>query len=184
MKEIILTGRVWKFGDNVSTDIIYPSKYFPFDLSDPYKIATHVMAGEDIHFSEKITKGDFIVAGRNFGCGSSREQATIALKYAGVGVVIAESFARIFFRNAINVGLPVIRCEGISSEVTTGDRIKVNLSTGEIKILRTGKVLMGEGLPAFLLDIMKNGGLVGHTKKISGKTALTNTGGEREFKLK
>jgi len=171
MEKSILTGKVWKFGDNVSTDIIYPSKYFPVDLSDPYKIATHAMAGEEIDFSKKIAKGDIIVAGRNFGCGSSREQAAITLKYAGVGLIIAESFARIFFRNAINIGLPLIRCKGIFSQVMTGDRVQVNLNTGEIKNLRTGNVLRGESLPPFLLEIIKDGGLIAHIKKTYTKTS-------------
>ncbi len=154
-----ITGKVWKFGDNVDTDIIIPGKYLR--TTDMSIFVAHVMEGIDPQFSKKVQKGDVIVAGENFGCGSSREQAPLALKYAGVACVVAGSFARIFFRNAINVGLPIIEAKIDCKE---GDTIEIDLGNG---------IIMNEGvdytvtkLPDFLQEILTDGGLVGHRKKV------------------
>jgi methanogen homoaconitase small subunit len=154
-----ITGKVWKFGDNIDTDVIIPGKYLR--TTDMSIFAAHVMEGIDPQFSKKVQKGDVIVAGENFGCGSSREQAPLALKYAGVACVVAGSFARIFFRNAINVGLPIIEAridceEGDTIEIDTGNGIIVH---GNVKHQATK-------LPEFLQEILADGGLVGHRKKV------------------
>lgn len=154
-----ITGKVWKFGDNIDTDVIIPGKYLR--TTDLSIFAAHAMEGIDPQFSKKVQKGDVIVADENFGCGSSREQAPLALKYAGVACVVAESFARIFFRNAINVGLPIIEAridceEGDTIEIDTGNGIIVNRN---MKYQATK-------LPEFLQEILADGGLVGHRKKV------------------
>jgi methanogen homoaconitase small subunit len=156
----VISGKAWKFGDNVDTDVIIPGKYLR--TTDMGVFAAHVMEGIDPLFSQKVKKGDIIVAGANFGCGSSREQAPLALKHAGVACVVAESFARIFFRNAINVGLPIIEAKIHCKE---GDRIEINLEQG---IINTGnKTVFATKLPGFLREILADGGLVEHRKKVS-----------------
>jgi methanogen homoaconitase small subunit len=155
-----ISGKAWKFGDNVDTDVIIPGKYLR--TTDMSVFASHVMEGIDPLFSQKIKKSDIIVAGANFGCGSSREQAPLALKHAGVACVVAESFARIFFRNAINVGLPIIEARIDCEE---GDIIEIDLENG---IVRTGtKRVSATKLPGFLREILADGGLVEHRKKVS-----------------
>jgi len=156
-----IRGRVWVFGDNIDTDVIIPGRYLV--LSDPEELAKHVMEGVDPDFSKKVKKGDIIVAGRNFGCGSSREHAVIALKYAGISAIIAESFARIFFRNAINLGLPVIICPGIRGLVKNGDEVEIDLVKGKIK-LPGAKELSFEPLPPEIMDIIRAGGLINYLK--------------------
>jgi len=149
---------VWKYGDNVNTDVILPGKYLR--TTDVSIFAQHAMEGIDSGFSPRA--GDIIVAGKNFGCGSSREQAALALKYAKIGCVVAKSFARIFFRNAINVGLPIVEADALDA-VIPGDEIEVDLSTG---LVRTrNKVVKGERLPKFLQEILEDGGLVEHRKR-------------------
>ncbi len=155
----IITGRVWKFKDNIDTDVIIPGKYLR--TTDMSIFASHVMEGIDPLFSQKVKKGDIIVAGKNFGCGSSREQAPLALKHAGVTCIVAESFARIFFRNAINVGLPIIEAK---IECKEGDYIEIDLGKGIIK--NNEKIYPATKLPDFLLDILADGGLVKHRKKV------------------
>jgi methanogen homoaconitase small subunit len=155
---MIIRGKVWAYGDNVNTDVIIPGKYLR--TTDISVFAKHVMEGIDPNFSPQ--RGDIIVAGKNFGCGSSREQAVLALKYANVGCIVAKSFGRIFFRNAINVGLPIIEGD-IIDYVNTGDEIEVNISEGTIKIGK--KIIQGSKLPPFLLEILENGGLIEHRKK-------------------
>ncbi len=154
-----LTGIVWKFGDNIDTDVIIPGKYLR--TTDFGIFATHVMEAIDPQFPKKVEKGDVIVAGENFGCGSSREQAPLALKYAGVACVVARSFARIFFRNAINVGLPIIEA-GV--DCMEGDIIQIDMRSGII--VHEGVKYQATKLPDFLQEILADGGLVEHRKKI------------------
>ncbi len=154
-----ISGRIWKFGDNIDTDVIIPGKYLR--TTDMTVFASHVLEGIDPQFSKKVKKDDILVAGRNFGCGSSREQAPLALKYAGIGCIVAESFARIFFRNAINVGLPIIEARIDCKE---GDIIEICPSTGTIRL--DGKIYSATRLPDFLLEILMDGGLVEHRKKV------------------
>jgi len=158
-----LIGKAWKFGSNIDTDVIIPYKYKARTL-DPQELGAHCMEGLDPEFPRKISKGDFIVAGENFGCGSSREQAPIAIKGCGISAVIAESFARIFFRNAINIGLPALECPGITEEVNEGDTLEVDLENTIITNLTNGKKLFCIKLPKFLMEMLKAGGLIGYYK--------------------
>ncbi|VVB95715.1 Isopropylmalate/citramalate isomerase small subunit [uncultured archaeon] len=153
-----ISGRVWKFGDNIDTDVIIPGKYLR--TTDMSVFAAHVMEGIDPQFPQKVKKGDVIVAGENFGCGSSREQAPLSLKHAGVACIVARSFARIFFRNAVNVGLPIIEAK---IECEKGDIIEIDLEKGLVK--NKNNIYQGMKLPDFLLDILTDGGLVEHRKK-------------------
>ena len=153
-----ISGRVWKFKDNIDTDVIIPGKYLR--TTDMSVFASHVLEGVDPGFSKKVKKGDIIVAGKNFGCGSSREQAPLALKHAGVACIVAESFARIFFRNAINVGLPIIEAKIDCEE---GEIIDIDLENGIIKTKNASYT--GTKLPDFLREILADGGLVEHHKK-------------------
>jgi 3-isopropylmalate/(R)-2-methylmalate dehydratase small subunit len=157
------TGTTIKFGDNVDTDVILPGKYLV--LIDPNELAKHAMEGLDPAFPEKAEKGVIVVGGKNFGCGSSREQAPLALKYAGVQCVLAESFARIFFRNAINIGLPVIKCKGISAAVDNGDEVTVDFETGIIQNVSKGKSFQVAKLPPFILEILADGGLIENLRR-------------------
>jgi methanogen homoaconitase small subunit len=154
----MIKGRAWIYGDDVDTDVIIPGKYLR--TKDLSLLAAHVMEGIDPEFSTQVRRGDIIVAGRNYGCGSSREQAPVALKEAGVAAVVAKSFARIFYRNAINVGLPLVEAEVCCSK---GDIVEVDLSSGEVHV--GDKVVQGTKLPGFLLEILQDGGLVAHRKK-------------------
>ncbi|MGZ7134752.1 MAG: homoaconitase small subunit [Methanobacterium sp.] len=152
-----IQGRVWKFGDNIDTDVIIPGRYLrTFSLDD---LAEHVMEGIDPDFAKNVGKGDIIVADDNFGCGSSREQAPVALKHAGVSAIIAKTFARIFYRNAINIGLPVIIAE-INAD--NGDILKIDLEEGTIINVTTEETFKIEPFKKFMLDILKKGGLVHH----------------------
>ena len=158
-----ITGRVWKFGDDIDTDVIIPGKYLRTKNMEVF--AAHAMEGIDPEFAKRVEHGDIIVAGRNFGCGSSREQAPLALKYAGVACVIAKSFARIFFRNAINVGLPLMEAD---VKCQDGYEIRVDLLKGEVEV--SGKsIFKGNKLPDFLLEMLTDGGLVAHRKKVQSK---------------
>lgn len=156
----MIKGRVWKFGDDIDTDVIIPAKYLR--SVDQSVWPKHVLEGVDPEFSSKVRPGDIIVAGKNFGCGSSREQAALAIKWAGVAAVVAESFARIFFRNAINNGLPLIEAKGISKMVEEGDVIEIDLDSGIVKTPK-GEVRSAP-LPPFLQDILRSGGLVEYYK--------------------
>jgi 3-isopropylmalate/(R)-2-methylmalate dehydratase small subunit len=158
-----VTGKAVKFGDNIDTDVILPGKYLV--LIDPNDLAKHAMEGLDPAFPEKAAKGVIVVGGRNFGCGSSREQAPIALKYAGVKCVLAESFARIFFRNAINIGLPVIECKGISAAVDSGDEVAMDFETGKVQNVTKGTSLQAPKLPPFIVEILADGGLIENLRK-------------------
>ena len=151
-------GKVWMFGDDVNTDLIIPGKYL--ELVDPEEMAEHAMEGIDPDFPRKIQKGDIVVGGTNFGCGSSREHAPLALKYAGIDAVIAESFARIYYRNSINIGLPALECPGITEAVEEGDTVEVDVTGGTVKNTRTGAELSFTSLPGFMIEILGEGGLV------------------------
>ena len=151
-------GKVWMFGDDVNTDLIIPGKYL--ELVDPEEMAEHAMEGIDPDFPRKIQKGDIVVGGTNFGCGSSREHAPLALKYAGIDAVIAESFARIYYRNSINIGLPALECPGITEAVEEGDTVEVDVTGGTVKNTRTGTELSFTPLPGFMIEILGEGGLV------------------------
>ncbi|ADI74172.1 3-isopropylmalate dehydratase, small subunit [Methanohalobium evestigatum Z-7303] len=155
----MIEGRAWVYGDNIDTDVMIPGKYLR--TTDMQVFADHAMEGIDPEFSSKVQKGDVIVAGNNFGCGSSREQAPLALKHAGVACVVAKSFARIFFRNAINVGLPVMEADVECSE---GDIVKIDLKNGSVEV--NNKTFKGNKLPDFLLEILTDGGLVAHRRKL------------------
>jgi len=159
---MILKGKSHKFGNDVNTDYIISGKY-KFKTLDMNELAKHVMEDLDPDFYNKVTPGDFIVAGSNFGCGSSREQAPLAIKHAKIGAVIAKSFARIFFRNAINTGLPVIECD--TDKINPGDELEVDLSRGIIKNLTSGEDLPIKPLPDVMIKILNDGGLVEHFKK-------------------
>jgi 3-isopropylmalate/(R)-2-methylmalate dehydratase small subunit len=158
-----VTGNAVKFGDNVDTDVILPGKYLV--LIDPNDLAKHAMEGLDSDFPAKAKKGIVVVGGKNFGCGSSREQAPLALKYSGVKCVLAESFARIFFRNAINIGLPVIECMGISAAVDNGDELTVDFEAGTIQDVTNGKSFQVAKLPPFILEILADGGLIEYLRR-------------------
>ncbi len=152
-----------KFANNIDTAVILPGKWL--SLIDPKELAKHAMEGLDPTFPKKAEKGIIIVGGKNFGCGSSREQAPLALKYAGVQCVLAESFARIFYRNSINIGLPVIECKGISDAVAEGDEISVDLEEGKIQNLTQNKTLQGTKMPPFIMEILSDGGLIENLRK-------------------
>ncbi len=160
----MISGKAIKYGNNVNTDVILPGKYLVLTL-DPMELAKHAMEGLDPLFLRKAQGGAIIVAGRNFGCGSSREEAPLALKYAGVKCVLAESFARIFYRNAINVGLPVLECSGVSGKVEDGDELVVNLETGVIENRSKNLTLHATQLPEFIMEILSDGGLIEHLRK-------------------
>jgi 3-isopropylmalate/(R)-2-methylmalate dehydratase small subunit len=156
-------GKVWKFGDNVDTDQIIPARYL--NTSDPYELAQHVMEdSEHPNFAKEHQPGDIIVAGRNFGSGSSREHAPIAIKYAGVHVVVAKSFARIFFRNAINIGLPIVEAPEAVDEINHRDELEVDLDSGIIRNLTTGKEYKATKFPEELQAILRAGGLMEYAK--------------------
>ena len=157
-----LRGKVWKFGDDVSTDHITPGRYYHLRSNMP-ELAKHVMEDADPEFPKKMKAGDFIVAGKNFGMGSSREHAPLAIKIAGVSAVIAKSFARIFYRNAINVGLPVLIAD--TDEIEAGDEIEVNLSSGAIRNITKGIEIPTTPLPEIMIKILNEGGLVEYVKK-------------------
>jgi 3-isopropylmalate/(R)-2-methylmalate dehydratase small subunit len=164
---MMLRGRVHKFGENIDTDIIIPAKYL--DTTLPEELAAHCMEGLVDNFQGQVTPGDIIVAGANFGCGSSREHAPVAIKAAGISCVIAPSFARIFFRNAINIGLPVLVCAEAAADAVAGDELVVDLAAGEIKNVTKGATYQAAPFPEFLQGIITAGGLIEYTKaKLAG----------------
>lgn len=153
-------GRVFKYGDNVDTDVIIPARYL--NSSDPAELATHCMEDIDKEFVNQVQKGDIIVAEKNFGCGSSREHAPIAIKAAGVSCVIAETFARIFYRNAINIGLPIVECPEAAKAIEAGDEVEVNFDTGVITDLTKNTTYQGQAFPAFMQKIIASEGLINY----------------------
>jgi 3-isopropylmalate/(R)-2-methylmalate dehydratase small subunit len=158
-----LIGKAVKYGDDINTDYIIPGKYMV--LTDPVELAKHAMEGIDPSFTEK-SKDSIIVAGKNFGCGSSREQAPISLKYSGTKAIVAKSFARIFYRNAINIGLPVLECEGLWDIVKDGDQLMLDLESGEIKNLTNNKSTQAQPLPDFILELIEIGGLLNKLRRM------------------
>jgi len=155
-----LEGKVWKFGDDVNTDEIIPAIYL--NTTDPNEMATHCMEGIDPDFMEKITPGDIIVADKNFGCGSSREHAPIAIKAAEISCVIAKSFARIFYRNSINIGFPILECEEAARKIAAGDQIEVDLASGTIVNLTKDETYKAQPFPEFMQEIIAAGGLMSY----------------------
>ena len=153
-------GHVFKFGDNVDTDVIIPARYL--NSSDPKELAAHCMEDIDKEFVKKVSSGDIIVATKNFGCGSSREHAPIAIKAAGVSCVIAETFARIFYRNAINIGLPIIECPEAAQGIASGDEVEVDFDSGVITDKTTGVTYQGQAFPPFMQKIIDSEGLVNY----------------------
>jgi 3-isopropylmalate/(R)-2-methylmalate dehydratase small subunit len=158
-----LKGKVHKFGDDINTDEILPARYL--NTSDPMELALHAMEDADPEFVHKVRHGDFIVAGKNFGCGSSREHAPVALKAVGLSGVIAGSFARIFYRNAFNMGLAIFECPEAVAEIQEGQLISVDIDTGVITDLSTGKKYNSQPLPPFMQELLADGGLMAHLKK-------------------
>ena len=151
-------GRVHKFGDNVDTDVIIPARYL--NRSDEEWLAQHCMEDIDASFASNVQKGDIMVAGANFGCGSSREHAPIAIKASGISCVIASTFARIFDRNAINIGLAILECDEASKEINDGDEVEIDFNTGIINDVTTGKSYQSQPFPEFIQKIITNGGLM------------------------
>ncbi len=162
-----ITGNAWKYGDNIDTDVIIPARYL--NMSTPEELAQHCMEDIDPTFVGGVRPGDIIVAGDNFGCGSSREHAPLAIKGAGISCVVAKSFARIFYRNAINVGLPILECAAAVEETEKADRLAIDLTAGTITNERTGKTYCTAPLPGFVMRIVAAGGLVPYTRKRLGK---------------
>ena len=153
-------GHVFKYGDNIDTDVIIPARYL--NSSDPADLAAHCMEDIDTDFVKKVQTGDIIVAEKNFGCGSSREHAPIAIKAAGVSCVIAETFARIFYRNAINIGLPIIECPEAAAAINAGDEVSVDFDSGVIRNITKGTSYQGQAFPPFMQKIITAGGLVNY----------------------
>lgn len=153
-------GTVFKYGDNVDTDVIIPARYL--NTTDPTELAQHCMEDIDQDFIKRVKPGDIIVANKNFGCGSSREHAPIAIKAAGVSCVIAETFARIFYRNSINIGLPIVECPEAAREIIAGDSVSVNFDTGIITDETSGKTYQGQAFPAFMQKIIDSEGLINY----------------------
>ncbi len=160
---MLIRGRVWRFGNDVNTDVIIPARYLNTD--DPEEISKHVMEGVDIDFAHKVKPGDIIVAGKNFGCGSSREHAPIAIKAAGIHAVIAKSFARIFYRNAFNIGLPIFESEEGSEKIKEADEIEIDADKGIIRNLSTQEDYKANPISPFMQELIDAGGLIGWTKK-------------------
>ncbi|NLE45072.1 MAG: 3-isopropylmalate dehydratase small subunit [Chloroflexi bacterium] len=158
-----MTGRVWKYGDNVDTDVIIPARYL--NVSSTEELARHCMEDIDPEFATSVKQGDIIVAGENFGCGSSREHAPLAIKGAGISCVVATSFARIFYRNAINIGLPILECADAVTDAQNGDTLTVDADAGTITNSRTGCVYDVKPFPPFIMRIIEAGGLVSYTRQ-------------------
>lgn len=158
-----MEGKAIKYGDNVDTDVIIPARFL--NTSDPKELAAHCMEDLDKSFKDRVKPGDIMVAGDNFGCGSSREHAPIAIKESGISCVIAKSFARIFYRNAINIGLPILECPDAASSIEDGDIVSVNFETGVIKDITKGIEFKSQPFPEFIKRIIECGGLVNYVKE-------------------
>lgn len=156
-------GKVFKYGDNVDTDVIIPARYL--NTADANELAKHCMEDIDSTFVSKVASGDIMVAGRNFGCGSSREHAPLAIKASGISCVIASTFARIFYRNAINIGLPIMECPEAVDSIAAGDQLSVDLSAGTITDVTSGKTFRAEPFPPFMQDLIAAGGLAAYMRK-------------------
>lgn len=160
---MIIKGKNWKFGNDIDTDAIIPARYL--NTSDPKELAKHIMEDADRDFPSKVKAGDIIVAGKNFGCGSSREHAPIAIKAAGIQAVIAKSFARIFYRNSFNTGLPIFESEEASEKIAQGDEIEIDADGGIIRNISKGETYKANPIPPFMQELISSGGLVEWTKK-------------------
>ncbi len=158
-----IEGRIWKFGSDIDTDAIIPARYL--NTSDPKELAKHAMEDERPKFPKEVRKGDILLARKNFGCGSSREHAPLALKAAGISCIIAKSFARIFYRNGLNLGLPLLESPEASEAIQEGDRVRVNLTTGEIFNITQKRKFFAKPIPAFMQDLIRDGGLIRHLRK-------------------
>lgn len=158
-----LKGNAWKFGNHIDTDVIIPARYLT--SSDPKELAKYCMIDGDADFTKKIKQGDIIVAGVNFGCGSSREHAPISIKAAGISCVIAKTFARIFYRNSINIGLPILECPEASEKITEGDEISIDIDKGLIKNISKNESYQAAQFPPFMQDIINKNGLINSIKK-------------------
>ncbi len=161
--ENILTGRAWVYGDNIDTDVIIPARYLV--SGDPAELAKHCMEDIDGTFVKEVKAGDIVVGGENFGCGSSREHAPLAFIGSGISAIVAASFARIFFRNAINVGLPILECPAIVGKVKKGDAVSIDLPKGSITNTATGETFSAQAFPPFLSELIAEGGLVNYARK-------------------
>lgn len=162
-----MTNRIWIYGDNVDTDVIIPARYL--NTSEPSELAKHCMEDIDKTFAQEVSSGDIIIAGENFGCGSSREHAPIAIKASGIKCVIAKSFARIFFRNAINIGLVILKNSELPDEILKDDKIEVDVANGKIKNITTGKEYLTTAYTGSIKELIDVGGLVNYTKAKLGK---------------
>jgi 3-isopropylmalate/(R)-2-methylmalate dehydratase small subunit len=158
-----MQGKAIKYGDNVDTDVIIPARYL--NTSDPQELAAHCMEDLDKTFVDRVEAGDIIVAGRNFGCGSSREHAPIAIKASGISCVIAETFARIFYRNSINIGLPIIECPEAAKDIDEADQVRIDVKTGRIENITKGRTYQAEPFPAFMQEIIKADGLIKYVRE-------------------
>lgn len=165
-----IRGRVWKFGADVDTDAIIPARYL--NTSDPAELAKHCMEDADPTFPAKVKPGDIIVAGKNFGCGSSREHAPIAIKAAGVAAVVAASFARIFYRNAFNIGLPIFESPEAAERIEEGDEIEIDLDSGVIRNLTRNEEYQATAIPPFMQELLTAGGLINYVRKKVGKECI------------
>ena len=163
---MIVTGKAFKYGDNVDTDVIIPARYL--NSADPEHLKQHCMEDIDASFAGRVSQGDIMVAGKNFGCGSSREHAPVAIKASGISLVIAESFARIFFRNCINVGLAILECPEAARSISKGDVVKADFDTGIIENVTKNEKYQSRPFPDFINGIIRSGGLVEYTKEKSG----------------
>lgn len=160
---MLIKGKNWKFGNDIDTDAIIPARYL--NTSDPKELAKHIMEDADRDFPSKVKSGDIIVAGKNFGCGSSREHAPIAIKAAGIQAVLAKSFARIFYRNSFNIGLPIFESEEASEKIKEGDEIEIDADKGIIKNISKGETYKANTIPPFMQELISAGGLVEWTKR-------------------
>ena len=162
----MIEGKVIKYGNNVDTDVIIPARYL--NTSNPEELAAHCMEDLDPSFKDRVQPGDIIVAGSNFGCGSSREHAPMAIKASGISCIIAETFARIFYRNALNIGLPIMECPEAAQEIREGDRVAVDLANGTITNLTGGRTYKAASFPPFMQELIQAGGLVEYVKEKMG----------------
>ena len=162
-----VSGKVFKYGDNIDTDVIIPARYLT--SADPEHLKEHCMEDIDTSFRTRVKPGDIMVAGKNFGCGSSREHAPVAIKASGISLVIANDFARIFYRNSINVGLPIMECPEAIARINDGDEIEADFDTGVITDKTTGESFVSKPFPEFIKNIIANGGLVGYTESELGE---------------
>lgn len=162
----MINGRVFKYGDNVDTDVIIPARYL--NISDRAELASHCMEDIDREFVKKVNPGDLMVAGKNFGCGSSREHAPLVIKLSGIKCIIAETFARIFYRNAVNIGLPILECVEAARDIENGDKVEVDLKSGRITNVTKQRTYQAESFPEFMQDIIKAEGLINYVKGREG----------------